>query len=271
MNQEKTKRPPGRPKKVASPEKKEVKVTSRKPIKRNEDENPTVEYKAIGSGAVMMLIQSGISVYDKETDSIREIRYCESENSIYKEEQSERSVKTPVVFRLGRLFVGKDKPNLRRFLEAHPGNKANGGSKFEKVDEVKKKTIEIDDEFLVHDAISLLRTKPLDDLLSVCLAFGINVDRPMAEIKHDLLLKAKSTPKVFIDSFDNPFVSMKSLVKQAESYQIITMSDRAVSWFDTNKQIISVPAGQDPADVFTRYCMTEAAVPVVAEIERQLG
>lgn len=269
MNQE-TKRAPGRPK-TQAPKVAETTKATRKPIKRSEEKSKTAEYKAIGSGAVMMLIQTGVTVYDKETDSIREIRYCESENSIYKDEQSERSVKSPIVFRLGRLFVGQDKPNLRRFLEVHPGNKANGGNKFQLVDEEVKKSIEIDDEFLVHDAISLLRSKPVDDLLSVCLAFGINIDRPMAEIKHDLLIKAKSSPKVFIDSFDNPYVSMKSLIRQAESYQIIALNERSVSWFDTNKQIISVPAGQDPIDVFARYCMTEAAVPVVSEIERQLG
>jgi hypothetical protein len=98
----------------------------------------------------------------------------------------------------------------------------------------------------------------------------MNVDRPIAEVKHDLLLKAKSNPKTFIESFDNPVVSMKSMVKQAGDYQIINLAHDGVKWFDTNKLIVSVPAGQDPTDVFVRYCMTEAAAPVVAEIERQL-
>ncbi len=129
----------------------------------------------------------------------------------------------------------------------------------------------MDNEFLVNDAINLLRTKELDDLLAVALAYGMDIDRPIAEVKHDLLLKAKAAPKTFIESFDNPVVSMKSMVKQAVSYQILKADSDGVKWFDTNKHIISVPAGQDPVDVFVRYCMTEAAAPVVAEIERQLG
>ena len=218
-----------------------------------------------------MLMQSGITVYDKETDSVREIRYCERENSIYRDEQHENSVKTPIVFRMGRLFVPKTQPNLMNFLLAHPSNKANGGTVFEIVDTVKKKEANIDQEFLINDAINLLRNKDLDDLLAVALAYNIDVDRPTSEIKHDLLIKAKANPKAFINSFDNPVVSMKSMVKQAASYQIISMKSDGVKWFDTNKLIISVPAGQDPTDVFVRYCMTEAAAPVVAEIERQLG
>ena len=129
----------------------------------------------------------------------------------------------------------------------------------------------LSDEFLLNDAISLLREKPLDELLSVALAFSIDVDRPVDEIKYDLLQKAKTSPKVFIESFDNPVVAMKSKIKQAVSYQIIKTDSDAIKWFDTNKYIISVPVGQDPVDVFVRYCMTEAAAPVVGEIERQLG
>ncbi len=117
----------------------------------------------------------------------------------------------------------------------------------------------------------MLRTKELDELLSVALAYGMDIDRPIAEVKHDLLVKAKKSPKEFIESFDNPVVAMKSKVRQAVSYQIIKADNDAVKWFDTNKIIVSVPAGQDPVDVFVRYCMTEAAAPVVAEIERQLG
>ena len=274
MNQT-TKRPPGRPKKAAPAaavaEATAKKQPKKKAIRRNEKLNSTQEYKAKGSGAVMMLMQSGITVFDEETGMVREIRYCENENSVWKDEQSDRSVKTPIVFRMGTLFVNERQPNLKKFLEIHPSNKANGGSVFELVDKLREVEVDIDKEFLVNDAINLLRTKELDDLLAVALAYGMDIDRPIAEVKHDLLLKAKKSPKVFIESFDNPVVSMKSMVKQAVSYQILKTGSDGVKWFDTNKHIISVPAGQDPVDVFVRYCMTEAAAPVVAEIERQLG
>jgi len=264
MNQT-TKRPPGRPKKVKESAPKKSK------IRRNEKLNETCEYKSINGGAVMMLMQSGITVFDEDTQRVREIRYCKNEHSIWKDEQSERSVKSPVIFRMGRLFVNRDQPNLKAYLDLHPENTANGGAMFEIVDNIKKAELDIDKEFLVNDAISMLRTKDLDELLAVALAYGMDIDRPIAEVKHDLLIKAKASPDTFIQSFDNPVVSMKSKIRQAISYQVIKTKNNAVSWFDTNKHIISVPAGQDPVDVFVRYCMTEAAAPVVAEIERQLG
>ena len=245
-------------------------VPAKPKIKRKEVKYEAREFKALQSQATFMLMQSGVTVYDEEKDMVREIRYCERENSIWKDEQAPNSVKTPVIFRLGRLFVPKTKPNLMKFLTLHPGNKANGGSSFEIIDEVKKKEVNIDMEFLTNDAINLLRTKDLDELLSVAAAYNMDVDRPVAEIKHDLLLKAKKDPSGFIDSFDNPSVAMKAKIRMAAKYNIIRLDRDAIRWFDTNKMIISVPAGQEPIDVFTRYCLTEAAVPVVEEIDRQL-
>lgn len=246
-------------------------VSKPKPkVKRQEVKYEAREFKALQSQATFMLMQSGITVYDEEKDMVREIRYCERENSIWRDEQAPNSVKTPVIFRMGRLFVPKTKPNLMKFLTMHPGNKANGGSSFEIIDQLKKKEVSLDQEFLVNDAINLLRTKELDDLLAVAAAYNMDVDRPFAEIKHDLLLKAKKDPAGFIQSFDNPSVAMKAKLRMAQKYNIIKMDRDAIRWFDTNSMIISVPAGQDPVDVFTRYCLTEAAVPIVEEIDRQL-
>ena len=104
-------------------------VTPTKPkVKRQEIQYEAREFKATQSQATFMLMQSGVTVYDKEKNMVREIRYCERENSIYKDEQAPNSVKTPVIFRMGRLFVPKTKPNLMEFLSMHPANVANGAS-----------------------------------------------------------------------------------------------------------------------------------------------
>jgi hypothetical protein len=71
-------------------------------------------------------------------------------------------------------------------------------------------------------------------------------------------------------SFDDPMVKMRSKIKSAANYNIISLDEDAIRWFDTGQQIISVPAGMDPVNVFVRYCMTEKAVPIVEEIEKQL-
>jgi len=172
-------------------------------------------------GNVYMLGQKQITVFDDESGRVRELRYCAGEHSVFKDEQSEYATKTPIVFRDKNLFVTPDKPNLQSYLELHPGNMANGGSLFYMVDNSAKIEKTVDDEFLIHDAVTLLRSKDLDELMAVAISFSIDTDRPASEIKHDLLLKAKSSPQAFIDSFDNPVVAMKAKLRQAEKMQIV--------------------------------------------------
>ena len=225
-----------------------------------------IEYK----GVMFMIKSSNVSVFDKEKGSIVTLRYCAGENSPYKDEQSLASTATPVVFKNGNLFVRPDQPNLAKFLDKHPGNVANGGKHFRLIDNKKKAKDIIDKEFEVVDALVLIRTKPTDDLLSVATSLGYNTDRLMDEIKHDLTVYAKKNPKVFIEMFDDPATKVKSHVKQALSFGIISDKGGYIRWTDTNNHIIAVPEGKDSVDVFTRYCLTEAGAPVYEEIKRQL-
>ena len=254
-------------KKPATPKQspKKVKVTQSIP------ETKTLEYEtARALGAVFMLQQRGVTSYDKEQDRLREIRYCQNEPSVFRDEQSQVSKRSPIIFRDGRLFVRPDQPNLRDFLNLHPMNEANGGNMFRLVNNAKNKEEVLDKEFLLLDAVSMVRDKELDELLAVAVSFGINVDRKVAEIKHDLLAVAKKNPQKFIEAFDNPAVEMKSRVMMAKKYQILKLDRSGVKWFDSNKLIVSVPAGKDPVDVAVRYLLTEDAVSVVEEIDRQL-
>lgn len=268
-----TRRAPGRPKKVqeATMPVAENKVAKKPPILRNENPNERKEFEVIGGGGIVyMLPQQGETVYDPATDTVREIRYCPNENSIWSDEQGDKAVKKSVIFRNGRIFVDKNQPNLRRFLELHPGNAANGGNKFKEVNKKVDAEKELEKEFLVTDAIAMVRDKDITDLFAVALYFKVNINAPTSEIRHNLLRIAKNKPKEFIESFDSPTVRTRAILKQAADYQIIKIDRNACKWFDSNTQIVSVPVGQDPTDVLTRFCLTEKGSTVLADIEDRL-
>ena len=67
-----------------------------------------------------------------------------------------------------------------------------------------------------------------------------------------------------------PTVRTRAVIKQAADYQIIKLDRSACKWFDSNTQIVSVPVGQDPTDVLTRFCLTEKGSTVLADIEDRL-
>ena len=265
------KRGPGRPaaKKPTPPTAITVatpKIRTKTKVKGN------VEYElSRPNGAIFMMRNTSYNLYDEGSGEMRNVRYSSNEPSIFRDEQTLNPIKSPVVFQGGKLFVENSKPNLIDFLDNHPQNESNGGSTFRRVDTVKKVQVELSSEFLVVDAVGLLRSKPLDDLLAVAVSRNIDVDRPVEEVKHDLLVYAKRSPQEFIEAFDSPAVRAKATVKQADSYQIIKVSPDAIKWFDTNKMIISIPAGKDPVDTFVRYLLTETGSAVLSELETQLS
>jgi hypothetical protein len=278
--EQKTRRAPKRPtateSAIAEPvAAKETVVTAPKPkkrtIKHKEREVYHTEYEIIkGGGIVFMLPQKGVTVYDSEKDTVREIRYCPNEPSIFVDEQSSNAVKQSVAFRDGKLFVPKEKPNLRKFMELHPANKGNGGNTFRVVDKRKEAAQELEREFLVSDAVSVVRDREINDLLPIAMYFGININAPVSEIRYNLLRVAKSKSKQFLESLDSPQVSCRSSVQQAKDYQILNMKANGVYWFDSNKLIVSVPVGQDPLDTMIRFCLTEKGASTLSLIEERL-
>jgi len=272
-----TRRAPGRPKKAqteanalpATPPPVKKKVS----LKRKEQDPHVARVYEIPkkAGIVYMIPQKGVTVYDEENDTVREMRYCPNEPSIWVDEQSENAKREAVVFRNGKLIVPREKPNLRKFLDVHPQNIANGGQLFKQMDEAKDAEVKLNEEMNQFEAISMIKNSDLEDLLSVALFFKVNIDRRTSEIKYDLLQIAKSTPTKFIQAFDDPAVKMKAIVRQAKDYQVIKVAKDSVRWFDSNSLIVSVPHGQDPEDIMVRFLLTEKGASAVEDIEKQLG
>lgn len=265
------KKSPGRPKKeeqpVAAPTAKSLDFSVKKTI------NPqtTTFYEIVKGGGIICRIQSEVVVYDKELGKTVALRYCPNESSIYRDKQSEHARREHVVFRDKMLAVEYTKPALLEFLSKHPDNVANGGKLFQEVDKAKTAEEELDREFATHEAISLIKNKPIEDLLPVAMSLGINIQQGNYEIKRELLRDAKSNPVNFIGLFDNPTVKCRSAVMQAKDFQILKVSSNGVYWYDTNRMIVSVPAGADPIDTVVRFFMTEKGATAYDKVVEDLN
>ena len=271
---EQVKRSPGRPKKVVAEAKPEVKTSTPKKTKTVQRKKKAPSHRVYqikkGGGIVYMLPSKGITVYDEEKGTVREMRYCENEPSIWVDEQSDNALRRPVMFRDGRLIVPRERPNLMEFLDKHPYNVSNGGGVFSLLNQEVNAEKELEKEFAVTEAIAMVRDTEIGDLLPVALFYNINVDRPTSEIRFDLLKEAKSNPTKFVEAFDNPMVRARSVVKQAADYQIINLKGDGCYWFDSNRLIVAVPAGHTALEVMTRFCMTEKGAAVFATLEESL-
>lgn len=227
-------------------------------------------FKIISGGGIVCPIKTNVTVFDKEHNRVRQIRYAPNEPSIYVEEQSEHAQREHIVFRDKMLFVPVEKPNLLEFLMKHPDNRVNGGSLFEMIDKSRSAEEELEREFTQFEAISMVRDKDISELLPVAMFLGISTNRKSAEIRRDLLMDAKKNPTRFVELFDNPQVKCKSAVLQAVDFQILNKKADGMYWFDTNRLIVTAAAGLDPVDVMTRFCLTEKGAPVYDRLIEEL-
>ena len=266
------KRSPGRPKAPAAAATATAPAAPKKrTIKRKEKLTTTVEYEIPSrAGVVYMLPQKGVTVFDEEKNTVREIRYCPNEPSIWVDEQSDNALKESVAFREGKLFVPREKPNLKEFLDLHPMNIQNGGKIFKQVDKMRDAERELEREFKLTEAIAMVRDKDIQDLLPIALYFKVSINQPTSEIRYNLLRIAKTKTQEFIEAFDSPQVTTRATIQQAGDYQIINLKQDGVYWFDSNSLIVSVPVGQDAMDVMVRFCLTEKGAPVLGDIEERL-
>lgn len=270
------KRSPGRPKKnpapaaeTAAPKTKKITKVRRK---LPDEEKLPVLYETIASkgGIYLKIKNKGLTVYDEATNEVRGMRYCPEENSVFVDEQSKSAQTAQVVFENKILVVNYQKPNLIRFLDLHPGNKANGGSLFQRANKQANFEEELENEFLVHDAISLIKSRPIEELLPVAMALRIETNQKDLAIKRALVLAAKRKPAEFMSLVDSPMVNARSVVAQAFDFQIVEERNGGVVWFDTGKLIVSLPVGQDRVEILTRFAMTDKGASVLSEMEKQL-
>lgn len=224
-----------------------------------------------GGGIWYKLRQTNITVFDEETGLVRQLRYSPNENSVFTDEQGDNIIREQIIFRDKELYVPFSKPNLMKYLDLHPDNYANGGNRFELVNNEAKAEVEVEQEFAMVDAVGMIRDKSIEELLPVALYLGIDVNQKNMEIKRELLQEAKANATRFIKMFDNPQVQTRSTIMNAVDFQILRADGDGLKWYDSGKLIVSTPVGQETLDVATRFCLTEKGALVLEEIENQLS
>jgi len=265
------KRGTGTPQKKATTQKSapQKKSTFKRTIP-NRDNLPRTYEVVNGCNYILKISSKNVQVFDKDSGTVRAIRYAPLESSIYMDEQSAVARVEHVMFENKYLIAPVTKPNLIAFLDAHPDNVANGGGSFKLVNKEENFEQDIESEFKISDAISIIKARPIDELLPVALALNINTNQKDLAIKHALIKIAKSNPDKFLSTLDSPMVNARSVVSQSLDFQIIEDRNGAVVWFDTGKMIVSIPVGQDAVEVLTRFVMTDKGSTVLSERERQL-
>ena len=214
-------------------------------------------------------------------------RHCTNEKSIYVKMQSDHAKVVPIVFMGGYIEVPPHMQITQAFLDAHPGNTINGGSKFEFVDDEQhaKDHIAIDETKV--DIKYAIRQKSkekdgihaLKQVASVIKGSVIQVDdMGIEELKELLYNETDRNYKYFIDDagsidvFEDEYLKRKYLTLRAIRAGILKESSdrKAIQWASNSQLIFAGPIGQPLNDAFAEFLGTDDGIVVLESISKKL-
>lgn len=204
-------------------------------------------------------------IFDPVTKKTIPIRYSVNEESIIKSEQSQFVELTDIIITNGSLRVFEDKPTLLEYLRLCNWNKDNPNRVkgkthiFYEYNPEKVAAELIEAEELEIDARHKAKHMDFEELSQLALGVGMNVNRSAKEIRHDMMLFAKTKPREFMESLDNPKIKRRVEVLEAIELGILRKEQRAIYMKETleDVSICVIPVGQDPVDYFTEWTLSE--------------
>lgn len=207
--------------------------------------------------------------YDEKNNTNRSLRYAVNQKSPFEDEQDNNSILEPIIFEDGFLRVPKTNPALQAFLHYHPGN----GRVFEEVDKEKDAKAEVDDLNIELDALLAARQLSIEQ---VEMMTRVLFDRDpsyvtTAELRRDILVFAKNSPKEFLQIMNDPELNYQAKIKTFFENKLLVFrnGDKEI-WFNTasnKKKMCSIPYGQDPYEFAGLYLKSDDGLDYLKMLE----
>jgi hypothetical protein len=215
---------------------------------------------------------AGIYYFDEEKGYEREIKYCENQQTPFVDEMKGDQRLTHIIFRNGALHVPKNKTVLQKLLSLyHPQR--------DKVFyEHKPKVIAANEldwlEFEV-EALTIARSMDIDMAEAIMrVEKGSEVSKMSSkELRRDLLLFARSNPKLFLELTTDDNVMLRNFGIKAVEAGIIKLSQdqRNFLWSTNERKIMTVPFDEHPYSALAAWFKTDEGMEIYSNIEKRLN
>jgi hypothetical protein len=196
--------------------------------------------------------------FDPEKKKPREIRYARNHVTPFVDEQVGDVSREEIIFVGGRLTVTEDNPGLSAYLLIHP----RYGKDFVEVDDKKTAIEELKSYDTIFNAESKVRSMGITELANlarVILKKDITL-MSSDEIRHDMIVYAKSKPQEILNSIEDPDLKFKSQVKSfLENKWIKFSQNKGQLWLNKpEKRLLTIiPSGKVPENYLNEYFMSD--------------
>tara|TARA_R100001594_G_scaffold5008_6_gene16344 strand:- start:5287 stop:6105 length:819 start_codon:yes stop_codon:yes gene_type:complete len=214
---------------------------------------------------------TNIYYFDEAKGYERELKYCENQRTPFVDEMKGDQLLSHVVFRNGVLQVPKNKQTLQKLLSLYHPHK---GSIFEEHMPIKDAEDHLD--WLEFEVAAMNAANNLDvDMMEAVMRVEIGSDvskMSSKELKRDLLLFAKRSPKLFLELVTDENVQLRNFGIKAAEANIVKLSgdQRTFTWGSTGRKLMNVPFDENPYSALAAWFKTDEGVEIYSQIEKRL-
>ena len=209
--------------------------------------------------------------FDESTGVNRAIRYAKNQKSIFEEEQDGNVILEPIIFEDGFLRVPKQNQILQEFLAFHPAN----GKEFVEVDKEADASVEVDNLDLALEAQVLAKDLDVEMLETIArVVIGLNIEKmTSAELKRDVRVFAKRYPNEFMESINDPLLSLQNKCSKFFSEGLLVLKNKKDVYYNlkgNENKLLTVPYGEDPLFILASFLQSDEGLEVLRILESKL-
>ena len=210
--------------------------------------------------------------FDVKKESQRELRYATNMNSPFVDEQNGEVTLGHITFRDGTLHVPKENRALQKLLSLYHPMKDKRYIEHipQRIAEDQLENIEWEVE-----ALNTAMNMEIDVAEAIVrVEYGSKVNKMSSkELRRDLLLLAKSNPKLFISLATDENVQLRNFAINAVEQDIIRVSpdQRSVHWSSNDRKLMNVPFEENPYSAIAAWFKTDEGVEVFKSIQKRLN
>lgn len=209
--------------------------------------------------------------FDESTGVNRAIRYAKNQKSIFEEEQDGNVILEPIIFEDGFLRVPKQNQILQEFLAFHPAN----GKEFVEVDKEADASVEVDNLDLALEAQVLAKDLDVEMLETIArVVIGLNIEKmTSAELKRDVRVFAKRYPNEFMESINDPLLSLQNKCSKFFSEGLLVLKNKKDVYYNlkgNKNELLTVPYGEDPLFILASFLQSDEGLEVLRILESKL-
>jgi len=107
------------------------------------------------------------------------------------------------------------------------------------------------------------------------IALNLNVDKiSTAELKRDVRLYAKNNPKDFLNTLNDPLLTLQSLASKSLAQGLLTIKNKGKDVYfnlPSNKtKLLSIPFGESAVHTLATFFQTDDGIELISTLESKL-